>query len=644
MPSYSIIENFEVHKNNRFLEIAEALKPELLHKEIKAEKEIMVGKDRQMKTVITEEHPIENLYTKSLKRDDTVFVDFGDHAVGYVTLELSKTGSHQDAPVYFYLKFGERLEEMTDKTADYDGWLSRGWIQEEYIHVDVLPAKVKLPRRYSFRYMELRVIDTSAKFQLKIDGISCDTVSAVDMESVKPVDFGDSLLNQIDLVSRKTLKECMQDVFEDGPKRDRRMWLGDLRLQARANYYTFKNYDLAKRCMYIFAGLLFNEGKLSACVFTEPEMEPDDTYLLDYALFFSSVLLDYYEATDDLETLRDLYDVAIDQIRIAMTQLNEKNVVEDLGDAFWCFLDWGDGLNKQAGATAVLIYCIRYGIRLAKILDKQEDISWLEEKQAMLKEAAVKEFWDEELGMFVSGPDRQASWATQIWMILARVFDKETNCKLIHIAMTQLNEKNVVEDLGDAFWCFLDWGDGLNKQAGATAVLIYCIRYGIRLAKILDKQEDISWLEEKQAMLKEAAVKEFWDEELGMFVSGPDRQASWATQIWMILARVFDKETNCKLIHHVMEVNPRIRMVTPYMYHHYIDALIRCDEKELALEEMKRYWGEMIRDGADTFWELYNPYNREESPYGSSMVNSYCHAWSCTPTYFLRKFYMDNEK
>ena len=52
-----------------------------------------------------------------------------------------------------------------------------------------------------------------------------------------------------------------------------------------------------------------------------------------------------------------------------------------------------------------------------------------------------------------------------------------------------------MEDLGDAFWCFLDWGDGLNKQAGATAVLIYCIRYGIRLAKILDKQEDISWLE-----------------------------------------------------------------------------------------------------------------------------------------------------
>ena len=50
MPSYSIIENFEVHKNNRFLEIAESLKPELRHKEIKAAKEIMVGKQLLQKS------------------------------------------------------------------------------------------------------------------------------------------------------------------------------------------------------------------------------------------------------------------------------------------------------------------------------------------------------------------------------------------------------------------------------------------------------------------------------------------------------------------------------------------------------------------------------------------------------------------
>ena len=51
-------------------------------------------------------------------------------------------------------------------------------------------------------------------------------------------------LKKIYEVSVKTLAECMQDVFEDGPKRDRRLWIGDLRLQALANYVTFDNVEL----------------------------------------------------------------------------------------------------------------------------------------------------------------------------------------------------------------------------------------------------------------------------------------------------------------------------------------------------------------------------------------------------------------
>ena len=46
----------------------------------------------------------------------------------------------------------------------------------------------------------------------------------------------------------------------------------------------------------------------------------------------------------------------------------------------------------------------------------------------------------------------------------------------------------------------------------------------------------------------------------------------------------------------------------------------------------------MAELGADTFWELYNPENPDESPYGGTIVNSYCHAWSCGPACFLRKY------
>ena len=47
----------------------------------------------------------------------------------------------------------------------------------------------------------------------------------------------------------------------------------------------------------------------------------------------------------------------------------------------------------------------------------------------------------------------------------------------------------------------------------------------------------------------------------------------------------------------------------------------------------------MLDDGADTFYEIFNPDNPEESPYGGKIVHSFCHAWSCTPAYFLRTYF-----
>ena len=89
----------------------------------------------------------------------------------------------------------------------------------------------------------------------------------------------------------------------------------------------------------------------------------------------------------------------------------------------------------------------------------------------------------------------------------------------------------------------------------------------------------------------------------------------------------------------LVELKPEKGMVSPYMNHHFVEALLMCGKKDQAMEYMKYYWGGMLSHGADTFWELYNPENPVESPYGSSIVNSYCHAWSCTPTYLLRKYF-----
>ena len=66
---------------------------------------------------------------------------------------------------------------------------------------------------------------------------------------------------------------------------------------------------------------------------------------------------------------------------------------------------------------------------------------------------------------------------------------------------------------------------------------------------------------------------------------------------------------------------------------------LRIRKKEKALEMMHTYWGGMIELGADTFWEAFDPEDPLASPYGNMQVNSFCHAWSCTPAWLLREYF-----
>lgn len=104
----------------------------------------------------------------------------------------------------------------------------------------------------------------------------------------------------------------------------------------------------------------------------------------------------------------------------------------------------------------------------------------------------------------------------------------------------------------------------------------------------------------------------------------------------MILGGVFDPEKAKELLESVMENEPPVAIVTPYLKHYLLEALIYAGMKDKALEINEEYWGGMVRLGADTFWEIYRPENPAESPYGGNMSHSYCHVWSSTPVYGLR--------
>lgn len=454
----------------------------------------------------------------ALRQGETFCADMGEHLVGYVTLTLGVTGQHPDAPAWLQLRFAERRCELDEKAEDYHGWISPAWIQQEQLHVDVLPTTIRLPRRYAFRYLQIEALAGSDHWKVTVERIDCETVSSADWTVLPAYKTEDAELQRLDKIACKTLHDCMQQVFEDGPKRDRRLWLGDLRLQALANYETFRQYDLVKRCLYLFAGSTLSDGQIGAGMFTAPRVQVDMAPMFDYSLLFVPTLLDYFNATKDTGTLRELWPTALEQIRLASRRFDEQNIVRDGMVLGWCFIDWNLQLNRQASAQGVYLYCVRAAEHLAAYLNDRQTEAWLCEEYAQKRSAAEKVLYDPSQGLFVSGKERQVSWASQIWMVLGGAAD----------------------------------------------------------AQVLD-----------------AVAK--WDNAIGI--------------------------------------------TTPYLYHHYVQALLDTGRRAQALNAIREYWGSMAKSCADTFWELYRPDAPDASPYGGTLVNSYCHAWSCGPAYFLRRYF-----
>ena len=194
---------------------------------------------------------------------ESVILDFGEHCVGYLQYSLTHfPDSIVDSPAMLKFTFGEFPLEIEQQPDAYKGVLGSGWLQNETRNIAITPYDGALDRRYSFRYVKIERVD-SALFPVKLTSVIADCVSAVKLCEAKLFSIPDETLNKIYFASIKTLKECEQDVFEDGPKRDRRLWIGDLRLQALTDNITFSNADLVKRCIYLFAAHRAEHGFVS---------------------------------------------------------------------------------------------------------------------------------------------------------------------------------------------------------------------------------------------------------------------------------------------------------------------------------------------------------------------------------------------
>jgi hypothetical protein len=515
-------------KRAEWHKIGESLKVDLFQRQVVPVRTVMPQQDAtafQGIRMVEKERINGSNPNKKLITGDSIFYDFGEHVVGYISLSLkTKDGQQIDGPVQLELVFDEVPSGVAVPHSLYRGWISSAWLQSEIITVDRMPFSIDLPRRYTFRYVRVNVLNGSGSFELMLDKLEATSVTSAGKDLGKPT-ASSPILNKVDSVSLITLRDCMQTVLEDGPKRDRRMWIGDLRLQALANYVSFNNADIIKRSLYLLAYCAREDGLLTATIFEYPEVQPQkNNCCIDYALLYNVILLEYLQQYGDLQTANDLWSVALRQTEIASQYVtNGLFATEDAG-GWWRFFDWHEELDKTAAMQGCLIYTFEKTAELAQKLGKEKEAKNLLKQVDTFKKAAMKAYYDKDRKVFTA-KSGQLSYASQVWMVLGGVVK--------------------------------------GKEA--------------------------------RDLLKRTAAN-------------PEM------------------------------IKPR----TPYLYHYYLEALYMCGENEKIKEVIAAYWGGMIRKGADTFWEVYDPSNEYLTPYKKGgdhdyLVNSYCHAWSCTPVYFLRR-------
>lgn len=449
---------------------------------------------------------------------DSILLDLGEHAVGHFSFAFDRVDVFVDAPVRLVLKFGEDLREINDDFSEYNGILSKTWLQEEVINID-FPQSITMPRRYACRYIKITVERTTRP--IRLFDFSFRASTSADVSVLKSADPTDALLGKIDHIATNTLKECMQTFFEDGPKRDRRLWIGDLRLEALANYYTFNNLEIVKRCLYLFAaGECNKSGFLPSFVYETPYYHSGETHIEDYALLYVVSVCDYYEHTGDTDVVNDLLGICKSQLESFSDTLDE-NLIATKQDGWFAFIDWCPGLECMTALQGVYLYTLeRFG-------------------------GLLKAIGDEEYEKYSS--------------------------------------------------------------------LISEVRY--------------------------ASQKHLYDENENAFINALDNsQYSVHSQVWMILGGVIIGDEAKKLLLSCLDNKEFKQPVTPYMRHYVIEAMLKLDMKDEAVQYLKEFWGGMVELGADTFWEAYVPDDLEFSPYNDRMINSLCHAWSCTPSYFIRKY------
>ena len=212
----------------------------------------------------------------------------------------------------------------------------------------------------------------------------------------------------------------------------------------------------------------------------------------------------------------------------------------------------------------------------------------------------------------------------------------------------RLNEDGMAEGQADD-WIFVDWVDFPMHKRGTLCfeqiLLMKAMETMAVCSKLLNIKTDYRV---KSESLRNKIKQTFWSYEQKAYYHAIEdgkinKQITKFSNMFAILYGLAYEEERHEIMQSVM-LNPVIDPITtPYMRFYELETLCIDGLQEQVLHEMKAYWGGMLREGATSFWEKYNPEEKGTqhlAMYGRPYGKSLCHAWGASPIYLIGKYFL----
>lgn len=224
---------------------------------------------------------------------------------------------------------------------------------------------------------------------------------------------------------------------------------------------------------------------------------------------------------------------------------------------------------------------------------------------------------------------------------------------------SRLNGQGMAEGQPDD-WIFVDWVDFPMHKRGtlcfeqillmkAMETMAICAELVVAADPAATTPDaSASVYRVKAEALRNKIKQTFWSDELKAYYHAIEdgtlnRQITKFPNMFAILYGLADEEERRDIMQGVMLNRDIPAITTPYMRFYELETLLIDGHHGQVLKEIRDYWGGMLREGATSFWEKYNP---EESGaehlamYGRPYGKSLCHAWGASPVYLLGKYYL----